>query len=336
MTRGSGGRLLRAGSLIALVACCAALAGGCGGGSGHSSITLYNGQHAELTSSLVAAFEKETGITVQIRTNDSAVLADQIVQEGDASPADVYIAENSPELMELQRRGLLARLPQSILGQAPDGDNSPTGNWVGMALRVSSLVYNPARVPRSQLPASLLDLAQPQWKGKIAIAPTDSDFPPLVGAVIATHGEAAARDVARRPQAQRPDLPGRGGSRRCRQPRRRGDRRDQPYYWYRLRLELGKKAMHSALYYFSPGDVGAAVNISGAAVLKSSKHQKNAERFVSFLVSKAGQQIIAEATTSSTSSARTSRPTLRFRRSQASATPRSASPRSATASLPPA
>ena len=115
MTRGRGGRLLRAGSLIALVACCAALAGGCGGGSGHSSITLYNGQHTQLTSSLVAAFEKATGITVQIRTNDSAVLADQIVQEGDASPADVYISENSPELMDLQRRGLLTRLPQSIL-----------------------------------------------------------------------------------------------------------------------------------------------------------------------------------------------------------------------------
>ena len=65
------------------------------------------------------------------------------------------------------------------------------------------------------------------------------------------------------------------------------------YYWYRLRLELGKKAIHSALYYFSPDDVGAVINVSGAAVLKSSKHQKNAERFISFLVSKAGQQIIA-------------------------------------------
>ena len=256
---------MRVGSLIALAACCAALAGGCGGGSGHSSITLYNGQHAELTSLLVAAFEKATGVKVQIRTNDSAVLADQIIQEGDASPADVYIAENSPELMELQRRGLLARLPRSILGQAPGGDNSPTGKWVGMALRVSSLVYDPARVPRSQLPASILDLAQPQWKGKIAIAPTDSDFPPLVGAVIATHGEAAARDW----------LAGLKRNARIYQDEEavvaavnRGDVATgviNQYYWYRLQLELGKKAMHSALYYFSPDDVGAVVNISGAA-----------------------------------------------------------------------
>ena len=162
-----------------------------------------------------------------------------------------------------------------------------------MALRVSSLVYDPALVPRSQLPASILDFAQPQWKGKIAIAPTDSDFPPLVGAVIGTHGEAAARDW----------LAGLKHNARIYQDEEavvaavnRGDVSSgviNSYYWYRLQLELGKKAMHTALYYFSPDDVGAAINISGAALLESSKQRKNAERFISFLVSKAGQQIIA-------------------------------------------
>jgi iron(III) transport system substrate-binding protein len=293
VTRGRRGRLLRASSLISLVACSAALAAGCGGGSGHSSITLYNGQHPQLTSSLVAAFEKETGITVKIRTDDSAVLADQIVQEGDDSPADVYISENSPELMDLQRRGLLTQLPRSVVRQVPKGDVSPTGNWVGMALRVSSLVYNPAQVQRPQLPASLLDMAQPQWKGKIAIAPADSDFPPIVAAVIATHGEAAARTW----------LAGLKRNARIYQDEEtivsavnRGDVATgviNQYYWYRLRLELGKKAIHSALYYFAPHDVGAVINISGAAILKAGNDQKNAERFVSFLVSKAGQQIIA-------------------------------------------
>jgi len=286
--------LARNGSLIALAACCVVLAAGCGGGSGHSSITLYNGQHEELTHALVEAFEKQTGVDVRIRTNDSAVLADQIIQEGSASPADVYIAENSPELMELQRRKLLARLPESILGAGSTGANSPTGNWVGMALRVSSLVYNASQVQQSKLPASLLDLAKPEWKGKVAIAPTDSDFPPLVGAVIATHGEAAAREW----------LAGLKRNARTYQDEEavvaavnRGDVATgviNSYYWYRLQLELGKKAMHSALYYFSPNDPGAAVNISGAALLASSKQQKNAERFISFLVGQEGQQIISD------------------------------------------
>jgi iron(III) transport system substrate-binding protein len=292
VTRGRRGRLLRAGSLIALAACCSALAG-CGGGSGHPSITLYNGQHTQLTSSLVAAFEKATGITVQIRTDDSAVLADQIVQEGGDSPADVYISEDSPELMNLQQRGLISKLPPSILGQVPAGDESPTGNWVGMALRVSSLVYNPAHVSRSQLPASLLDLARPSWKGKIAIAPADSDFPPVVAAVIAKHGEAAARTwlagLKRNARIYQDDESVVAAV-------NRGDVATgviNQYYWYRLRLEIGTKAIRSALYYFAPGDVGAVVNISGAAILTSSKHRKNAERFIDFLVSETGQKIIA-------------------------------------------
>ncbi len=292
MSYGAGGRALRAGALIAFAACCAALLGGCGGSSGHSSITLYNGQHTELTRALAAAFEQESGVKVQIRTNDSAVLADQIIQEGHGSPADVYISENSPELMELQRRGLLAQLPQSILDVVTAGDKSPTGNWVGMALRVSSLVYDPALLPRTQLPVSILDFARPQWKGKVAIAPTDSDFPPLVGAVIATHGEAAARTW----------LAGLKRNARTYQDEEavvaavnRGDVRSgviNQYYWYRLQLELGKKAMHSELYYFSTDDVGSVINISGAAMLKSSKQSKDAQRFIAFLVSKRGQKII--------------------------------------------
>jgi iron(III) transport system substrate-binding protein len=292
--RGGKKRLSAGGALLALAVWFATVAGGCGGSSGHPSITVYNGQHAELTSLLVAAFEKKTGVKVQIRTNDSAVLADQLIQEGDASPADVFVAENSPELMELQRRALLAHLPGSILGEGTKTDNSPTGAWVGMALRVSSLVYGPADVPRSQLPASLLDLSRPEWKGKIAVAPTDSDFPPLVGAVIATNGEAAARTW----------LAGLERNARVYQDEEavvaavnRGDIATgviNSYYWYRLQLELGKEAMHSAVYYFSSDDPGAAVNISGAAVLKSSKERKNAEQFVGFLVSKAGQQIIAK------------------------------------------
>ena len=283
----------RPASLVAAIVFLATAAAGCGGSSSGTTITLYNGQHAELTSLLVAAFEKRTGIDVRVRTSDSAVLAAQIIQEGDASPADVYIAENSPELMELQQRRLLAHLPASILDAAPSADSSPSGEWVGMALRVSSLVYAPARVPRSQLPVSVLDLARPEWKGKVAIAPTDSDFPPVVGAVIALHGEAGARDW----------LAGLKRNARIYQDEEAVvaavNRGDMPtgvvnsYYWYRLQLELGKNAMHSTLYYFGPNDAGAAVNVSGAAVLESSDKQDNAERFVGFLLSRAGQRIIA-------------------------------------------
>jgi iron(III) transport system substrate-binding protein len=268
-------------------------AAGCGGGGGRRSIVLYNGQHLELTQALVTAFEKRTGISVQMRTSDSLVLASLILEEGHASPADVYVSENSPELQVLTEHGLLARLPPAILEQVPGSDSSPTGEWVGMALRVSSLVYDPSLLPVSRLPRSILDLAKAAWKGKIAIAPTDSDFPPVVGAVVSAYGVKAT-------QAWLAGLKRNAATYQDEESVVAAVNRGNvaagiinQYYWYRLRLELGAHGIDTRLYYFPDRNVGSTTNVSGAAILASSRNQTLAERFIAFLVSKAGQQIIS-------------------------------------------
>jgi iron(III) transport system substrate-binding protein len=277
------------------VAACGSSSSGNGGGDGGSktsSILLYNGQHPELTQAEVAAFQHATGISVRLRTNDGVVLADQLVQEGGDSPADAYFTENSPELVRLSEKGLLARLPQSVLRQVPAPYRSPQGTWVGVALRVSALVYNPKLISRSQLPSSILDFAEPQWKGKVAIAPLDSDFPPVVGAVIATHGAKAAAhwvDALKQNAVVYQDDESVVAA---------VNAGNVPvgvinqYYWYRLRREVGANRIHSNLYYFPGGDPGSVVNISGAAVLASSQHRADAERFINFLVSQKGQKLI--------------------------------------------
>jgi iron(III) transport system substrate-binding protein len=279
-------------AIVALVAL-ASLAGGCSGSSDENSIVLYNGQHPQLTNALVTAFEKQSGINVRVRTDDGIVLADQILQEGKGSAADVYLTENSPELVTLDERGLLARTDSSPLDDAPKQGHAATDDWTAIALRVSTLAYDPALVATSELPSSILQLAQPRWKAKVAIAPTDSDFVPLVGAVLATYGKTAAKNwlagLKRNSQIFQSEEAVVSAV----------NRGDVPtgvvnnYYWFRLRLEVGAKAMHSALYYFPNNDVGSIENVSGAAVLASSPHRRNAQKFIDFLVSKTAQEIIA-------------------------------------------
>lgn len=266
---------------------------GCGSDGGANTLVLYNGQHPQLTGALVQAFTRQTGIHVSVRTGDGLVLADQILQEGSTSPADVYLTENSPELMNLEAHRLLATLPATILDQIPARHNSPAGQWVGVALRVSSLAYNPARISPSQLPTSVLQLAQPQWKGKIGIAPSDSDFPPLVAAIIAAHGKSGAEHwlaaLKRNAQTYQDEEAVVAAV-------NRGDVATgivNQYYWYRLRLQIGNGAIRSRLYYFPSHDVGSIENVSGAAVLAASHHQSAAQSFVNFLASPAGQRIIA-------------------------------------------
>jgi iron(III) transport system substrate-binding protein len=283
-----------------LTACGGATSGTSSSGgkpAGSTTITLYNGQHPQLTQAIVSAFEEQTGINVKVRTDDGIVLADQILQEGSRSPADVYLTENSPELMLLTQHNLLAKLPTSITSQIPAQYDSPTGNWVGISVRVSALAYNPSKISASQLPANILDLAKPQWKGKIAIAPTDSDFVPLVGAVIAAYGQQAALNWLKGLKAnstQDADIEtvvaavnkGQDAVGIINQ-----------YYWYRLRTELGAGNTHSQVYYFPNHNVGGLENISGAAVLASSAHKTAAEKFVSFLISAESEKILASGDT---------------------------------------
>jgi len=289
----AGGRArMRALAILAAVALALVLAG-CAGSSSSNSILLYNGQHPQVTSELVAAFEKRTGIKVNVHTNDGIVLADQLLQEGSSSPADVYLTENSPELVTIDEHGLFTKLASSTLAQVPARFQAANGNWVGIARRISALAYDPSLVSAGSLPKSVLELAQPQWKGKVAIAPTDSDFPPLVGAVIAAYGRQAAINwlagLKRNAQLYQDDESVVAAV-------NRGDVATgiiNHYYWYRLRTELGASKMHSSVYYFPNRDVGSVENISGAGVLASSSHQRDAQAFVSFLVSPEAQQILA-------------------------------------------
>ncbi len=65
------------------------------------------------------------------------------------------------------------------------------------------------------------------------------------------------------------------------------------YYWYRLRQEEGAGSTHSALHYYAAGDPGALIDVSGAAILRSSSRQAQAQKFLAFLVSRAGQEVLA-------------------------------------------
>ena len=62
----------------------------------------------------------------------------------------------------------------------------------------------------------------------------------------------------------------------------------------RTRNEIGVSKIRARLHYFAPRDAGALVDVSGAAVMKSSKRAKEAQQFVAYLVSKPAQEIIAK------------------------------------------
>jgi iron(III) transport system substrate-binding protein len=286
-------RSLAAVLAVALGAVTLAACGSSGSGSS-ATITLYSGQHVQTTNALVAAFEKKTGIGVNVRSDDEDVLSQQIVTEGAHSPADVYFTENTPPLQFLASKDLLAPVDPSTLANTPAKFSSPDGHWVGVSARVSVMVYNTSLLKPSQLPTSVLQLAQPQWKGKLALAGGETDFQPIVTSIAHTYGTAAAERWLRAVKTNAtshlyPD------NETVVDQVNRGQVAlgvINQYYWYRLQAEVGAADVHSAIAYFAPRDVGYVIDVSGAGVLKSSTHQADAQKFLAFLTSKEGQEII--------------------------------------------
>ncbi|HTA13432.1 MAG TPA: extracellular solute-binding protein [Solirubrobacteraceae bacterium] len=271
---------------------------GCGGaGDPAATITLYSAQHQQTTDALIAAFTKQTGIKVRVDNNDEDILTAQINQEGDLSPADVFYTENSNWLEQLNAQGLLTKVKPSTLANVPKRDSALNGNWVGVSARVSVLVYNTSKLSPSQLPKSVMELADPKWMGKIELAPTETDLWPIVSSVDRAEGHAATlrwligmeSNAAGNDQVPDNEVLTRDVSQGI---------TDlgliNHYYYYRLRAEIGKSSTKADVAYFAPHDPGYVEDISGVGVLKSSKHKAAAEEFVQFMTSDAGQRALAK------------------------------------------
>ena len=287
-------RLIRPTTFASLAIVLVLVLSACGGtSSSKPSITLYSGQHEQTTTLLVKAFEKQTGIEVKVRFADEATLGSQILQEGGASPADVFFTENTPVLELLREKGVLAPVEPSTLSAVPSRYDSAHGDWVGISARVSALVYNTGKLKAAELPSSVLELAAPRWKGKVGFAPSETDFQPLITSIEKLDGKAAAERWLKGLQANGKVYP---DNETVVSQVNNGESELGPinhYYWYRLHQELGSGGTHSALHYFAAGDAGDLIDVSGAAVLKSSSQRAAAQRLLAFLVSKLGQRTLA-------------------------------------------
>ncbi|MGW2664538.1 iron ABC transporter substrate-binding protein [Nocardia tengchongensis] len=261
---------------------------------GDNEIVVYNAQHESLTKEWIDAFTKDTGIKVTIRNGGDTDLGNQIVAEGKNAKADVFITENSPAMALVENAGLFADVDKDTLAQVPEQFRPSTGKWTGIAARSTVFVYNTAKLPADQLPKSLLDLAQPQWKGRWSGAASGADFQAIVAALLAQKGEEATlswlkgmKENAVVSQNNTTVMKGvnsgqfDGGV-------------IYHYYWFKDQAKTKENSKNTQLFYFKNQDPGAFVSISGGGVLKSSKHQNDAQKFLNYITSKQGQEVLRD------------------------------------------
>ncbi|WP_437883595.1 extracellular solute-binding protein [Pseudomonas sp. LRF_L74] len=254
------------------------------------TLTLYNGQHEATGKAVADAFQKKTGIKVVIRKGGGGQLANQIAEEGERSPADVIYTEEAPPLIKLASQGLLAKVDDSTLSQIDAKFSDSSGQWLGITSRVRVLAYNPDLVSEDELPSHVLDVAGPEWAGKIAFVPSSGEFLGQTAAVIRINGREAAEEWLTGLKAFGGTYTNNVIAMKAVENGEVGAALVNSYYWTALKKEKGE--LKSKLHYFADGDAGGLSSVSGAAVVKSSKHQKEAQQFLAFMISEEGQKAI--------------------------------------------
>ncbi|AKA26960.1 extracellular solute-binding protein [Pseudomonas chlororaphis] len=258
------------------------------------SLTLYNGQHKEVGEAIAKAFEAKTGIHVNVRKGSSNQLASQIVEEGERSPADVIYSEESPPLNKLGEQGLLAKTDATTLQVLPKEYVASNDTWVGITARVRVVAYNPKLIDEKDLPASVLEFSQPQWQGKVGFVPTSGAFQEQAVAIIKLHGMDAAEEWLTGLRAFGKTYSNNMVALKAVENGEIATVLVNNYYWFALQREKGQ--LDSKLHYFTGGDAGGLITVSSAAVLKSSKHPKEAQQFLAYMTSEEGQRVITQTT----------------------------------------
>ena len=255
-------------------------------------IVVYNAQHKSLTEEWADAFTRETGIKVTMRHGSDTELSNQIVQEGAASPADVFLTENSPGMALVEGAGLFAPLPADVLAQVPADYKPANGQWIGIAARATVFAYDKTKLKPDQLPKSMMDLADAGWKDRWAASPAGADFQAIVSAMLALKGEAATLDWLKAMKTNVKAYKGNGAAMKAVNAGQVDGAVIYHYYYFGDQARTGENSGNVALHYFRNADPGAFVSLSGGGALASSKKQAAAQAFLKWITGKGGQDIL--------------------------------------------
>lgn len=259
-------------------------------------LVVYNAQHETLAKAWIDGFTRDTGIKVTVRNGDDSEMSNQILQEGDASPADVFLTENSPAMVQVANARRLAPIDAGTLKEVAAPFRPASGNWIGIAARSTVFVYNKDKLKAADLPKSLLDLAGPSWKGRWAASPTGADFQAIVSALLSLKGEEATLNWLKAMKTNFTAYRGNGAVLKAVNAGQIDGGVIYHYYWFTDQAKTGENSGNVALHYFKHQDPGAFVSTSGGGVLASSKHKKEAQEFLKWIVGKGGQDVLKNGT----------------------------------------
>jgi iron(III) transport system substrate-binding protein len=282
-------------ALCLAVAVAAGVLTACSSGGSDDRLTIYSGRNQELIEPLLDQFSEESGIGIDVRYGDSSDLALLIDEEGDQSPADVFLSQSPGSMGYLDSKGRVQAVDQDVLDLVPERFRADDGHWVGVSGRVRVIVYNPELVSENELPQSIFDVTGPEYRDQLGVAPTNASFQDFVTAMRELEGEQKTKQwldgLVENGARTYPnniailEAVGRGEI-------KYGLVND--YYLYELEEQDPNPSAVNG--YFPDGDLGSLVLSTSAGVLDTANDTDKASKLIRFLLSKDAQRFYADET----------------------------------------
>lgn len=260
------------------------------------SVTVYSGRNEELIGPAIEMASEATGVSAEVRYGGTAEMAVTILEEGDNTPASLYIAQDAGALGQLAKEGHLAPLPDELLSRVDARFRSPDGLWVGVSGRARVLVTNTEMVTEDELPPSVHDLTGEAWNGMVGWAPENGSFQSFVTAFRLIEGDDAAREWLEAMIANGAvTFESNGAITRAVGAGEIPVGLVNHYYMYEVQQEDATE-LPLRNHYFEGGDPGALVNVAGVGVLANGPDQEQALAVIDAFLTPDIQTYFAEST----------------------------------------
>ena len=264
-----------------------------------NEINLYSQRHYKVDEQQYKVFEKETGIKVNVVKANADELIERLKNEGENSPADLFITVDAGKLQKAKDLDLLQKISSPIINQNVDVDlKDVNGYWIPITYRARIVVYSKDRVDVSEL-STYDNLTDQKWRNKVLVRSSSNAYnQALLSSIIANTGEESAskwasklvKNFARDPKGNDRDqvkaiTAG------------QGDLAIVNSYYIGLLLssenEEEIKAGNSVGVFFpnqGEDESGSHINVSGIGLAKNAPNKENAIKLMEFLTSESAQK----------------------------------------------
>tara|TARA_B100001741_G_scaffold155651_1_gene128473 strand:- start:272 stop:1315 length:1044 start_codon:yes stop_codon:yes gene_type:complete len=264
-----------------------------------NEVNLYSQRHYNVDKIQYKNFEELTGIKVNVIKANADELIERMKNEGENSPADLFITVDVGKLFQASEMGLLQKITIPSLSEKVSKDlMDKNGFWVPITYRSRIIVYSNKRVDVSEL-STYEDLADEKWKGRILVRSSSNAYnQALMSSIVANLGtevstnwsEGIVKNFARDPKgSDRDQVKAIAAG--------QGDVAIVNSYYIGLLLSSEKEeelnAGKSISVFFpnqSPDERGSHINVSGVGLAKNSPNKENAIKLVNYLISEEAQK----------------------------------------------